>query len=62
MNDALAYPLARKFKGANSYGSLGGVPTTYVIDRKGVVRYAKSGALDQDEFSAILLPLLDEPA
>lgn len=61
VNEALAYPLAAKFRGGN-YESLGGVPTTYVIDRKGVVRYAESGAFDAAEFNRLLLPLLAEPA
>ena len=62
VNEALAYPLALKFKGAGSYGSLGGVPTTYIIDRRGVVRYAKTGAFSLATFDGLLRPLLNEPA
>lgn len=57
----LSYPLARKLSGG-SYPILDGVPTSYVIDRAGVVRYAKAGAFDGSEFVGIILPLLKEPA
>jgi peroxiredoxin len=59
--DALSYPLVSKFSG-NAYPWLGGLPTSYVIDRKGIVRYAGSGAFDLQEFARIILPLLAEPA
>ena len=39
-----------------------GVPTNYVIDRAGVVRYAKAGAFEIDELDALIRPLLNEPA
>lgn len=61
LDAVLAYPLAAKFKGS-AYGVLGGVPTSYAIDRRGVVRYAKSGAFDESEFNALILPLLLEKA
>lgn len=38
------------------------VPTNFVIDRAGKVRYAKAGAFDLDRLNAILVPLLNEPA
>jgi peroxiredoxin len=57
----LSYPLARTFNG-RGYPTLGGVPTTYVIDRKGVVRYARSGSFDAERFGEIVLPLLRESA
>jgi peroxiredoxin len=44
------------------YDSLGAVPTNYIIDRAGRVRYAKAGAFDLDALNAILVPLLREPA
>lgn len=50
----------RSIKGP--YRFLVGVPTNYVIDRAGVVRYAKAGAFDLDQLNAILVPLLREPA
>jgi peroxiredoxin len=44
------------------YQPLGGVPTNFVIDRAGVVRYAKAGAFDLDLLNEVLVPLLREPA
>ena len=56
----MSAPLVRRFQGP--YGILGAVPTNYVIDRKGVLRYAKAGAFDVDALNDILVPLLNEPA
>jgi cytochrome c biogenesis protein CcmG, thiol:disulfide interchange protein DsbE len=39
-----------------------GVPTNYVIDRAGVVRYAKAGAFEIDELEKVVVPLLNQPA
>lgn len=39
-----------------------GVPTNYVIDRSGVVRYAKAGAFTLEELEQIVVPLLNQPA
>ena len=36
------------------------VPTNYVIDRAGVVRYAKAASLDLDDLNTIVVPLLKE--
>jgi peroxiredoxin len=36
------------------------VPTNYVIDRAGVVRYAAPGAFDLDALNKLLIPLLKE--
>jgi peroxiredoxin len=56
----LDMPSARRISGP--YGTLGGLPTNYVIDRKGIVRYAATGAFDLDELNTLLVPLLREPA
>jgi thiol-disulfide isomerase/thioredoxin len=55
---ALSYPLATDLKG--KYGTLKGVPTTYVIDRRGIVRFAEVGSFEDDEFAEIIEPLLRE--
>lgn len=39
-----------------------GLPTNIVIDRNGVVRYAKAGAFTLDSLNALLVPLLQERA
>lgn len=57
---ALSIPFVRSMRG--QYPILSGLPTNYVIDRAGVVRYAKAGAFDLDALNAILIPLLMEPA
>ena len=37
-----------------------GVPETFVIDRKGLIRFRRVGPLSQDDLDNILLPLLKE--
>ena len=53
-------PAVRRIKGP--YDILTGVPTNYIIDRSGHVRYAKAGAFDLDALNETLVPLLNEPA
>eukprot|EP01036_Dinobryon_divergens_P000868 gene868-1132_t len=62
LGDTLAFPLIQKIKGGR-YGTIGGaVPTNYVIDKAGIVRYAKAGAFDARSLVATLAPLLaDSP-
>ena len=38
-----------------------GWPTTYVIDRKGVVRYAGTGVMTISQLNDVLLPVIREP-
>lgn len=56
--EKLAIPAVRRVKGP--YSVMSGVPTNYVIDRAGVVRYAKAGALDLDTLNTVIIPLLNE--
>ena len=57
---ALSFPLVRRMRG--DYGPIGGaVPTNYVIDRAGIVRYAKAGAFSIESMNATLMPLVREP-
>lgn len=60
----LAFPLVRRISGTSGrYGIIGdAVPTSYVIDRAGVVRYAKAAAFDAQSLDAVIGPLLAEPA
>jgi cytochrome c biogenesis protein CcmG, thiol:disulfide interchange protein DsbE len=59
LSEALSYPLASDLKG--KYGVIKeSVPTSYIIDRKGIVRYAKAGSFDDAEFAALIDPLLKE--
>ena len=57
---AMAIPSARRIKG--SFAAMGALPTNYIIDRAGVVRYAKPGAFDLDDLNGLLIPLLRDPA
>jgi cytochrome c biogenesis protein CcmG/thiol:disulfide interchange protein DsbE len=55
----LSYPLAAKINGG--YGAIGNaVPSTYIIDRKGILRVAKAGAFSEAEFRKAVDPLLAE--
>lgn len=56
----LDIPLVSRMSGP--YGDMNAYPTNYVIDRAGVVRYAKAAAFTLDELNALLIPLLNEPA
>jgi peroxiredoxin len=59
VSDVLSYPLSNRMTG--NYGSIdNAVPSTYIIDRKGIVRHAKKGAYTDREFKAALDPLLAE--
>jgi peroxiredoxin len=56
----LAISPVRYMKGP--YHPLQGIPTNYVIDRSGVIRYAKANAFDLQALNEIVIPLLNEPA
>lgn len=60
--NVLSFPLATRISGAG-YGPIGGaVPSNFVIDREGVVRYAKADAFTSQSFDAVVRPLLAESA
>ena len=51
------------FRFSGDYRPIGNaVPTSFVIDRAGVVRYAKAGAMTLDDMNTIFTPLLNETA
>ena len=56
---ALAITPVRKIRGPYDYDA---VPTNIVIDRAGIVRYAKAGGFDLQDMNEILVPLLNEKA
>lgn len=56
----LAITPGRGIKGP--YNTLKAVPTNFIIDRKGVVRYARAAALRLEDLNDLLVPLLKEPA
>ena len=51
---------ARAVKGP--YKTLDAVPTNYVIDRAGIVRFAKAAAFDRADLDTVLRPLLQQDA
>lgn len=57
----LHYPLGLSVLGWG-YGIKNAVPTSYVIDRAGIVRFAAAGAFNEQSFDALITPLLEQPA
>jgi thiol-disulfide isomerase/thioredoxin len=55
---ALAITPAKRVKG--EYANVRAVPTNYIIDRAGIVRYAAAAAFDLDDLNRLLVPLLKE--
>jgi cytochrome c biogenesis protein CcmG/thiol:disulfide interchange protein DsbE len=60
LSAVLSFPLAHRVS-SGKFAVLKGVPTNYVIDRRGVVRYAQAAAFDQETLDAVIGPLLAEP-
>ncbi len=59
LSDVLSYPLSNRMSAG--YGAIdNAVPSTYIIDRHGMVRQANKGAFTEREFKAALDPLLAE--
>ena len=53
----LSYPLASRLRG--DYGTVDrAVPTTYIIDRQGIIRDVQTGSYDARSFRAAVEPLL----
>jgi cytochrome c biogenesis protein CcmG/thiol:disulfide interchange protein DsbE len=62
LSKVLAFPLIWHLNG-KGYGEINkSLPTNYVIDRAGVVRYAAAGAFSLAELAQVVTPLLREPA
>jgi cytochrome c biogenesis protein CcmG/thiol:disulfide interchange protein DsbE len=61
LQGVLHYPLATSISGS-AYRIMAGVPTSFVIDRSGVLRYAAAGAFELPEFEALIDPMLAEAA
>jgi cytochrome c biogenesis protein CcmG/thiol:disulfide interchange protein DsbE len=54
----LTLQMVKRFKG--NYGQIKYPPTNFVIDRKGILRYADSGGFTREEPEQVLGPLLAE--
>lgn len=60
LSSVLAFPLAHSVHGP--FPDQEAVPTNYVIDRNGIVRYAKAAAFDAETLDQVIGPLLAEKA
>jgi cytochrome c biogenesis protein CcmG/thiol:disulfide interchange protein DsbE len=56
----VGFPMVKRFKG--DYGRIKALPTNIIIDRAGIVRYAKAAMFTIDSINQELIPLLNEPA
>jgi cytochrome c biogenesis protein CcmG/thiol:disulfide interchange protein DsbE len=54
----LTLQMVKRFKG--DYGDIKYLPTNFVIDRKGVLRYAETGGFTEESIDEVLRPLLAE--
>jgi len=54
----LTLQMVKRFKG--DYGRIKYLPTNFVIDRKGILRYAESGGFTQKGIDQVLGPLIAE--
>jgi cytochrome c biogenesis protein CcmG/thiol:disulfide interchange protein DsbE len=57
----LTIPMVKRFKG-DDYGEIKMLPTNFVVDRKGILRYAQAGGFTLDSMNEVLVPLLEEAA
>jgi cytochrome c biogenesis protein CcmG, thiol:disulfide interchange protein DsbE len=55
----VSFDMARHFHGP--YGVQKALPTNYIIDRNGILRYAQAGAFNLDRLNELLIPLLQQP-
>jgi cytochrome c biogenesis protein CcmG/thiol:disulfide interchange protein DsbE len=54
----LTLQMVKRFNG--DYGDIKYLPTNFVIDRKGILRYAESGGFTEESIDEVLRPLLAE--
>lgn len=59
LSGLLAYPLSNRMRGP--YGANAAVPTTYVIDRGGIIRQIQVGSYSESSFREAIDPLLAAP-
>ena len=63
LSKVLAFPLVWHLDGGRGYGPIGGaVPSNFVIDSEGVVRYAAAGAFTDEALEQVITPLLKTPS
>ena len=57
----LGFPLLDQFKGSEYRLIKRAIPTSYIIDREGIVRYAEARPFTLDDLNRELVPLLNMP-
>lgn len=61
VKNKMSYPVAMATaKLLKDYGPISAIPTTFVVDKKGVVRYAQEGMLDKAALTALFTKLSAE--
>jgi cytochrome c biogenesis protein CcmG/thiol:disulfide interchange protein DsbE len=58
---ALSFPLVIKIQGSGYQPIDGAYPSNFIIDRQGILRWAKAGAFNERLLEQELTPLLKEP-
>ncbi|MFT3783178.1 MAG: TlpA disulfide reductase family protein [Nibricoccus sp.] len=60
-NNKMNYPVVMSDgKIDTAFGQFEGIPTTFIVDRKGVIRAMDTGYMSADQLEKTLRPLLDE--
>lgn len=59
LQQALSFQIAKRLSG-RGYGVKAGLPTSYVLDRAGVIRWADAGAFNDQSFAALIDPLVKQ--
>jgi peroxiredoxin len=63
LSKVLAFPLVWHLDGGAGFGPIGGaVPSNFVIDSAGILRYAAAGAFEEGSLEQVITPLLDAAA
>jgi thiol-disulfide isomerase/thioredoxin len=63
LSKSLSFPLVWHLDGGGGYVPIGGkLPSNYVIDAEGVVRYAEAGAFNETSLEQVVTPLLEKRA
>ena len=57
----LTMPMVRRIAGGE-YATVKAVPTNYIIDRAGILRYARAGEMNLEDLNSLLVPMLNEDA
>ena len=59
-NNGINYPVVYNLDLANLYGGIRSIPTTFVVDKEGIIRHKITGYQPKDRFEALITALLRE--